>query len=37
MKKIEIYKNPFANQNIMKIDKYYPNPKLTIKVDFWGG
>ena len=35
MKKIQ-NKNPFATENIMKIDKSDPNPNLSIKVDFWG-
>ena len=37
MKEIQINKNPFANQNIMKIYKSDPNPKLTVKVYFWRG
>ena len=37
MKEIQINKNPFANQNIMKIYKSNLNPKLTVKVEFLGG
>ena len=36
-KNIQIYKNPFANQNITKIDKSDWNMKFTVKVEFWGG
>ena len=37
MKEIQINKNPFANQNIMRLDKSDPNLKLTVKVHFQGG